>query len=128
MLVANGATHNVAIRGSVQKELEKAASAEQRAGLTDIVTRYAKGGPSNIPRSKYNGQEGWFPSDKAPGKIRLEAFKPWQLRAYGFCRQFNGRPTFFITGVDASKKQNKARPNILNAAGAEAVKVNDLLK
>ena len=116
------------IRTKASKELEKKATIEQRAGLSDLVTRYIKDGPAALPPKKFNGNEGWFPSDKAPRKVRLEAFKPWQLRAYGFCREFNGRPTFFVTGIDPSKKQNRADQEILRAAGKEAASLNEILE
>ena len=119
-------THNVVIRSSVKREMEKSADVEQRAGLEDLLLRYRDHGPAGLPRTKLNGQEGWFPSEKAPGKVRLQAFKPWQLRAYGFCTQFRGRPTFFITGVDCSKKSDKANQAKLKAAGTEAYRVSKL--
>ena len=124
--VGNG-THDVVIRTKVKKDIEKRASQEQRAGLSDIVQKYVEGGSSAIPSKKFNGNEGWFPSEKAQGKILLQAFKPRQLRAYGFCRPFDGRPTFFITGVDTAKKQDQANQNILNAAGTEAAEINKAL-
>ncbi len=118
---------DVVIKETVKKEIGKKASAEQRAGLEDIVERYSDGGWKNVPPKKYNASEGWFPSahDK---RIRLEAFKPWALRAYGFCEGFRGRPAFFITGVDTSKKQKSANQVILARAGAEAVRLHDWLK
>lgn len=120
-------THDVLIRTAVKNEIAQKAKAEQRAELDEIFARFVASGIAGIPRSKFNAQEGWYPSDKAPGKIRLQAFKPWQLRAYGFMRSVQGRPCFVITGVDCSKKSDKAKPAVLKAAGAEAVSVNKLL-
>jgi len=126
--VLHGAHSSVFIDLRAKKKLMKRPVTEdQRAQLDNLVTRYANGGPTALPSNKFNGSEGWFPSDRAPNKIRLEAFKPWKLRAYGFCREFNGRPTFFITGIDPSKKQDHARPEILQSAGAEAVRINNIL-
>lgn len=105
----------------------KQANEEQRAQLEDIVKRYADGGLPRVPTNKINTNEGWYPSEKAGNKVRVQAFKPWQLRAYGFARDFNGKLTFFITGIDPAKKQNQARTEILDAAGREAVRINDLL-
>lgn len=113
--------YDVVIRTKTREEVDDDATDEQKAGLEDLLERFAHGGPSALPRDKLNGNEGWFPSHKAAGKIRLQAFKPWQLRAYGYIRSVNGTPTFIITGVDCSKKQNKANPSILRAAGNEAV-------
>lgn len=124
VLLEGAGGYDVVIRTKAKKELKKRATKEQQAGLEDVIQRYAKAGPSGVPPKKFNGDEGWFPSDKAAGKIRLEAFKPWQLRAYGFCRTFNARPTFFITGIDPAKKQDGANQSILASAGAEAVRLN----
>jgi hypothetical protein len=127
VVLCKGPMCTVMIRETVQKRLLKDATKEQRAGLHDVVERYANGGPANVPPKKYNGAEGWFPS-RNDKRVRLEALKAWQLRAYGFCQQFGGRQTFFITGADASKKQDAANPAILAAAGAEAVRVHEVLK
>jgi len=81
-----------------------------------------------LPPQRINSNEGWFPSSHADNKVRLQAFKPWQLRAYWFRREVNGKSTIFITGVDPAKKQDRADPEILKAAGKEAVRINDLLK
>jgi len=116
------------VKSKVLREMVKKASEEKRADLDALIRKYVQEGPASLPRSRFNSDEGWFPSDRAPGKIRLQAFKPWQMRAYGFCCDFNARPTFFITGIDPSKKQNDANQNILAAAGLEAVRVSQLVK
>jgi hypothetical protein len=127
VLLEKAGQYDIVIRTKAKAELEKKASAEQLAGLEDLIERYAKEGPKGVPPKKWNGAEGWFPSDKAPGKVRLEALKPWQLRAYGFCCEFRGRPTLFITGIDPAKKQDKADRAILDAAGREAFRVSKLM-
>lgn len=124
----SAARYRVAIRIDVKREIERKATEEKRAELGALIARYADGGPHALPRTKFNGNEGWFPSERAPAKVRLEAFKPWQLRAYGFCRSFDGQGTFFITGVDIAKKQNRADQARLRSAGAEAVRLNSALK
>lgn len=116
----------VVIKSSVKREIEKKATTEQQAGLADLVGHYGSGGWKNIPKKKFNNNEGWFPSKKDK-RVRLEALKPRQLRAYGFCKEFNNRPTFFITGVDTSKKQDEADQTILHTSGTEAVRVTGLL-
>lgn len=118
------AAYNVAISERALKTLKKA-SKEKLAELESLILEYSKKGPSALPRTKFNGGEGWFPSVKAPNKVRLEAFKPWQLRAYGFCRQYKGRPWFFITGIALTKKRDGADQNVLDSAAKEAVRVND---
>jgi hypothetical protein len=116
----------VVIKSSVKREIEKKATAEQQAGLAALIERYAMGGWENIPRGKFNANEGSFTSQTG-GRVRLEAFKPYQLRAYGFCTDFNGRRTFFITGVDTSKKQDRANQTILRTSGSEAIRVSGLI-
>jgi hypothetical protein len=122
-----GRVCSVVIRESVQKTISKHAGADQRAGLEDIVRRFCDGGFGNVPPKKFNANEGWFPSERNK-QIRLVALKPWQLRAYGFDAQLDGQLTFFITGVDTSKKQDRANQTILANAGAEAVRVFEELK
>lgn len=117
-------THDVVIRSSVKAEIMVKATGEQRGGLDDLMERFVNHGVPGLPRQKFNPQEGWFPSKKASGKVRLQAFKPWQLRAYGFLQQFDKRPTFFITGVDCSKKADRAKPSIIKSAGDEAFRLS----
>jgi len=116
----------VMIRSSVKKQIEKKATSEQRAGLEALVLRYASGGPQAVPATKFATDEGWFPSHKNK-KVRLEALKPWQLRAYGFARKIEGQATFIITGVDVAKKQTDAKQHILKSAGKEAVRIDEIL-
>lgn len=116
--------YNVAIHSGALKKINKSRG-EQKAGLEALIAQYMAEGPASLPRTKFNGDEGWFPSARAQNKIRLEAFKAWQLRAYGFCRSYNGSTWFFIVAVDPSKKKDKADSSILNAAGREAVRLND---
>jgi hypothetical protein len=128
MLLEGSGRYGVAIQSKAKKELLKKGSADQRAELDNLIRRYVAGGPTTLPRNKFAGDEGWFPSKKSPGKVRLEAFKPWTLRAYGFCGQLDGRGVFFITGIDTKKKQDDANPAILQSAGTEAFRVSKLLK
>jgi len=103
------------------------ATTRQRTELEALLERLAEYGREGMPANKINTNESWHPSDKAPNKVRVQAIKPWTLRAYGFERQFNGKLTFFITGIDPAKKQDKARPEILEAAGIEALRIIDLI-
>lgn len=121
------ANHDVYIRKAVLEEINKDASVEQRAGLDDLLERFSAHGPQGLPRTKLNGNEGWFPSEKASGKVRLQAFKPWQLRAYFIVKAYLGRPSAFITGVDCSKKQDRANQAILSSSGAEALRLSKLI-
>jgi hypothetical protein len=105
----------------------KKVDARRRSDLDDLIRRYCEQGPASLPPTKFNANECWFPSERAQNKVRLQAFKPWALRAYGFARQFNNRSTFFITRIDPSKKQDRADQDILHAAGVEAVTVSEFL-
>jgi hypothetical protein len=118
---------DVLIKASVRERIVKKASEEQRVGLKDLAERYARGGLGAMTRNKFNTDEGWFPSKKDK-RVRLQAFKPWQFRAYGFEGQIHGRRTFFITGADWSKKQDRANQTILAGAGDEAVRLYDEIK
>lgn len=117
-------SHDVVIKTTVKNEIMAKADVKQRAELEELVVRFCDNGPAGIPRTKLNGQEGWFPSEKAPGKIRLQALKPWQLRAYGFVKAVLNRPAFIITGVDCSKKSDRAKQSIVASSGAEAFRVS----
>lgn len=117
-------SHDVMIKTTVKNEILEKADEKQRAELEELIARFCSGGPTGIPRTKLNGQEGWFPSERAPGKVRLQAFKPWQLRAYGFIKSANGRPTYVITGVDCSKKSDRAKQSVVRSAGSEAYRVS----
>ena len=122
-----GVLHDVVIKSAVKKQIQRRASEDQRTGLEGLVKRYADHGSACIPTGKYNGNEGSYPT--ATGKrVRLEAFKVGQLRVYGFCEEFNSRRTFFITGFDASKKQDRANQTILKTSGTEAVSVIEYIE
>ena len=126
-LLLVGVHSDVVIKERVEKQLLKKASKDQRAELEDLIKKYAKGGPNGVPGRKWATDEGWFPSRKSK-ELRLEAFKPWQLRAYGFCRNFNGKSTFFIVGFDPVKKQDGADQSVIDACGAEALRIDRLIK
>jgi hypothetical protein len=121
-------SHDVFVRVAVIEEIKNKASQDQRAELDELLERFIRHGVPGLPRGKFNGQEGWYPSEKAAGKVRLVALKPWQLRTYGFIRSVGGRPAMIITGVDCSKKADRAKPAVLKAAGNEAYKVSKEFK
>ncbi|WP_304280168.1 hypothetical protein [Caulobacter segnis] len=122
-----GEHSDVAIRERTEKQIQKKASKDQKAELEDLIKKYAAEGPGGVPSKKWATDEGWFPSRKSK-ELRLEAFKPWQLRAYGFCRNFNGKSTFFIVGFDPVKKQDDADQSIIQSSGAEALRIERLMK
>lgn len=53
---------------------------------------------------------------RSQGGLRIEAFKAFKVRLYGFEVTFNKIRTFFIVIIDSAKKQNKADKNILKNA------------
>lgn len=127
VVLHRGRTRDVMIKAKVLKKINKKATDDQQSALKDLVERYGEDGHENIPRGKFNSSEEWFPSQKDK-RILLQAFKAGQLRAYGYCQQFNGRPTFFVTAVDPAKKRDAADQNVLSAAGTEAVRLFEILK
>ena len=57
---------------------------------------------------------------RSTGNLRIEAFKAFKVRLYGFEVTFKKIRTFFIVIIDSAKKQNKADKKILKAAKARA--------
>lgn len=57
---------------------------------------------------------------RSNGGLRIEAFKAFKVRLYGFEVTFKKIRTFFIVIIDSAKKQNKADKNILKGAKARA--------
>ena len=125
-LYYRGPVYDVVIKSKIKSKLHRKATNDQLAGLKDLMERYGESGFDNMPRGKFNASEEWFATSKGK-QVLLQAFKPGQLRVYGFRQNFNGRPTFFITGFDPVKKQDDADQNIIAASGKEAVTVFDLL-
>jgi hypothetical protein len=125
-LLLEGEVCVVAINVAAAQKIRKSASNHQIEGLRSLVRRFCSG--EKLPSGKFNGNEGRHPDAGVSGNILLQAFKPFQLRAYGFVQQFNGRSIFFITGVDTAKKQNKANQTILDNAGRTAYELNLILK
>jgi hypothetical protein len=85
-LYYRGPVYDVLIKTKVKKKLEKKATADQLAGLQDLLERYGETGFENIPKGKFNASEEWVPSKKDK-KLMLQAFKPGQLRVYGYCHR-----------------------------------------
>jgi len=125
-LYYRGPVYDVVIKSKIKKKLERKATNDQLAGLKDLMERYGESGFDNMPRGKFNASEERFVNSKGK-QVLLQAFKPGQLRVYGYCQSFNGRPTFFITGFDPVKKQDDADQDVIAASGKEAVAVFDLL-
>lgn len=127
VLLENAGPFDILFRSQARAELRTGATAEQRAGLEELVVKFVKHGPSGLPLKKWNGAVGWFPSQKSRRKVCLQALRPWTLTAYGFCCEFRGRPTFIITGVDPTHLRDNA-DQILAEAGEEAFRVSGQLK
>lgn len=65
---------------------------------------------------------------RSGGGIRLEAFKAFKVRLYGFEVKFKKIKTFIIVIIDTAKKQNKADKNILKSAKSRADDLSGELK
>jgi len=57
---------------------------------------------------------------RSKGNQRVEAFKAFKVRLYGFEITFKNIRTFFIVIIDSAKKQKKADKNILKTAKSRA--------
>lgn len=94
---------------------------QPRGRLARILTRWCSGKKMNGEMMKTNeGRTGKH-------KERLQAFKAWAVRLYGFERTVDGLRTFFIVDVDPAKKQDKGDPRILERAKRRADDVIDRL-
>src|ERR1700741_4314089 len=83
-----GPVRDIVINSNIWAKIRKSANEEQRAELADLFRRYGECGWDKMPKSKFNVQEGTY-TGQTGARVRLEAFKPWQRRVYGFCQQFN---------------------------------------
>ena len=81
---------------------------------------YLRSGPENLPAQSFRFEK-WHEAEGR--KVRLETFKGYQTRLYGFATHVMGQRTFFITRLDLAKKDNKAKRRVLDAAGAEAIRI-----
>ncbi|GHH16152.1 hypothetical protein GCM10008023_19830 [Sphingomonas glacialis] len=90
---------------------------ETRAKLQVTMTAWTKTGPKDLPPQKFTFE---IQYEKNGKNARIDAFKGWQVRLYGTTMQVDQKPMFIVTGIDVAKKQNKADPKKLDAAGKAA--------
>ena len=98
----------VAITDAVAAEFE-ALEQRQQDRFRRIMELWCQG--KSLTPEMMNRNEG-----RSNNGLRIEAFKAFKVRLYGFEFKFNKIKTFFIVIIDAAKKQNKADKNILKGA------------
>ena len=99
------------------KLFQKETAIETRAQMHATMRAWCERGPKDLPRTKFKFQETY---ERNGRNVRVEAFKGWQVRLYGAVTQIDGKPMFLVTGVDISKKTDKADKERLKAAGKAA--------
>lgn len=93
-----------------------------------LKSMYAEGGAENVPggTERLNTNEGRYSVEGK--KVRVWAFKSFQLRVYGVEGSVNGKRAFFATEVDPAKKKPKADPGALQRAAIRSVELNSKIK
>lgn len=107
------------------KVYENDIPARDKARLKNVLDDYCDNGPSDLSPTdfKFMGHLSY-----SGVKVRMEEFKSAQVRLFGFLATFEDQLTFFVTGMDPAKKQQKADQKKLAAAVKEAVRITGLLK
>jgi len=118
-----GGRYEIAAGDGLWKEFKDDVNAEARTRIETTMEEYRSRGP-RFPPSLFEF-EGHHEGQGL--KVRMEAFKGWGVRLYGFCATVAGLSTFIVTGSDFKKKTVKAKARALRAAGAEAVRIRKLL-
>lgn len=95
-----------------------------RARLESLMQHYCDHGPIDMHEKMFKFLE-HFKAERR--RIRLEEFKAGPVRLFGFAVQHAKAMAFFVTGIDAAKKQAKADRTLLDAAGKEAVRLSIIL-
>jgi hypothetical protein len=115
---------SVAIRSKEWKAYQADITVRARARLKLVVNDYCTDGPASLNNTDFRflGHKG-----SAGVTIRLEEFKAWGVRLFGFLHDNSGSPTFFVTGMDEAKKQQKGSQVKIAAAVKEAVRVRKIL-
>ena len=78
-----------------------------------------------LSTQRFKFQQGF--TDQQGRRVQIWAFKSYQARLYGFIRKIEGRETFLVTAVDASKKDDDADPVKLQKASRAGFKALDAL-
>lgn len=103
VLIREGPYAAVLMLPSVWKEFSKA-DAAARATIVKIMELYSKDGPDDLLDKHFKFEGRHSVGDKNGSKVRIEAFKAWQVRVYG--GHIGKR--FICSEIDTSKKQDKA--------------------
>lgn len=97
--------------------------ARSKARLGLVIADYCEG-PQDLDKTDFRFLKHY---SREGTKVRMEEFKAPQVRLFGFCADDEGVSTFFVTGSDTAKKQQKMNVDRFEAAGREAVKLAKLL-
>lgn len=99
-------------------------SSGARSRLKLIADDYCSQGPDQFHKTdfRYLGRMSY---DRVT--VSLAEFKAWQVRLFGFANDHGGVRTFYVTGIDPAKKQDKGNKNKIEAALKEAVRVTKML-
>ncbi len=108
---------SIAFKDKEWKAFQKDVIPQTRAKLEVTMKAWTKDGPANLPPQKFTFE---LQYEKGGKNARIDAFKGWQVRIYGTTMQVDAKPMFLVTGIDVAKKQDKADPAKLNAAGDAA--------
>jgi hypothetical protein len=110
----------VAMREREWREYSDDIPARSKARLKLVISDYCDEGPQDLDKSDFRFLKHY---SREGTKVRMEEFKAPQVRLFGFCADDAGVSTFFVTGCDPAKKQQKLDTDRFEAAGREAVKV-----
>ncbi|WP_133255501.1 hypothetical protein [Phenylobacterium soli] len=118
---------DVVVRTEARAELEAALSWDDCAELYDLVRRYARHGSAETPPRKLSRKVGWRRDGVRRGEPPVLTFRATAAHLFGVVFEATERPTLVFTGVDLVRKNDNARPELLEAAGLEALRVKGLL-
>lgn len=121
---ARASAWSVAMRNKEWKAFQDDISARSKARLKLVIDDYCVSGPTSLDQTDFRflGHKTYMGIS-----IRLEEFKAPAVRFFGFLHDNAGSPTFFVTGMDLDKKQQKANSVKINAAVKVAVRVKKIL-
>ncbi|WP_156022182.1 hypothetical protein [Sphingomonas sp. UNC305MFCol5.2] len=95
-----------------------------RARLESLMQHYCDHGPIDMNEKMFKFLE-HFKAERR--QVRLEEFKAGAVRLFGFGALHAKTASFFVTGMDAAKKQAKADRTLLDSAGKEAIRLSQIV-
>lgn len=115
---------SVAMRNKEWKAFQDDIPARAKARLLSITRDYCNLGPDffDITDFRFLGHK------RSVGvSVRMEEFKAPGVRLFGFLHPSGGKPTFYVTGMDPAKKQQKGNQTKIASAVKEALRVKKIL-